>query len=1048
MRAAAHVAIAALTALLWLGANTSLWAQQSARRAETPASVLTEARTLQSAGNAVAGLARIDRFLDGAGRRSSLPDRAILHLEGARLALAAGTPEQAERHLDAAESIASGSAFRPQPLLQARLQRELARQRERLGDLSRANDLLSAALPTFERGDAVAAAEAMNARGVVRLELLLLDQAQADFRRSLVFAERGQAPIDLRISILSNLTLAAAESGQLLAARVAAMQARQLAQGSDRLLRIADFANAQVLMRELDIATAESILALVAEQAAEDDPLRGHSLMSLANARFNRGRMAEAAEAATQAVEAYRRSIGERHPGYARALHTLGTALAGIGDTQSAEAALKQAKAVQELAFGQTSIQFQASEIELAWLDIRAGRFADADNRGERALRTYALTPPHDARPIGLALVTRGLAAEGMGDRQRAVGFYRQGQARIEQARGPNSPDLGFSLVRLGRLLTRTGAYRDAAPPLDRAIGIYEAAGGAGTVRLADAITARAELRQRSGERRGALDDARRALALLRDRVTSAEQGVGAAGNSLRRGARELLAAQARILVALRGADPMALNEAFHASQESLSSRAADALRRSALRRAAAGGELGRLLSDREASAEAMQQADSILLTSATTGAPLSPSEIGRLREAREDAHRRIRAIDAAMEAGHPRFARYLRPVAVDIAQVQDSLATDEAVVAPIVTDDGILVWGIRKGAAEAVFLPITAAELSSLVERLRFGLDLDNEVRFGAMPPFDVIAARAFHDAIFLPLERIGLFEGIRHLIVVPDGGMQSLPPQVLLDERQRWLIQRFAVTIAPTIGAFLTARGEHTRPSTARMGFLGVGDPDFSGFVALENAGGRGPPPNVRHALARITRLPDTTDELRQIAAIFGEGASRLLLGEEANKRALSALDLRDFRNISFATHALMAGHPQELTESVVVLAPTRDATPWDGLLTTSDVASLDLDADLVLLSACNTAAPGGGAYAEGMSGLTRAFLQAGARSLLVSHWAVSSEATVRLMTEFVQRSVREPGRRQADALQGAIMQLIGGDNPTFRGPAYWGPFVYVGG
>src|SRR5262249_49445042 len=160
------------------------------------------------------------------------------------------------------------------------------------------------------------------------------------------------------------------------------------------------------------------------------------------------------------------------------------------------------------------------------------------------------------------------------------------------------SPDLGFSLVRLGRLLTRTGRYSEAKVPLDRAIELYQRIGGTGTVRLAEALTARTQLRAREGTRKGALEDIRRALALRRERGGDKAPSWGAAAEPERRGARELFVDQAKLLLELDPENPDATEDAFAASQESHTSRTGEALRHSAMRLAIADNVLATLLRD------------------------------------------------------------------------------------------------------------------------------------------------------------------------------------------------------------------------------------------------------------------------------------------------------------------------------------------------------------------------------------------------------------------------------------------------------------------
>ena len=158
------------------------------------------------------------------------------------------------------------------------------------------------------------------------------------------------------------------------------------------------------------------------------------------------------------------------------------------------------------------------------------------------------------------------------------------------------------------------------------------------------------------------------------------------------------------------------------------------------------------------------------------------------------------------------------------------------------------------------------------------------------------------------------------------------------------------------------------------------------------------------------------------------------------------MKSLDLGPYRTLAFATHGLMSGDFEGLVEPALVLTPPNRATENDdGLLTSSEVSQLKLNADAVLLSACNTAAPDGTPGAEGLSGLAKAFFYAGARSLLVSHWAVASDAAVALTTSAYREQEAAPDIGRAEALRRAMKTLM--DQPGFEHPADWAPFVVVG-
>ncbi len=146
---------------------------------------------------------------------------------------------------------------------------------------------------------------------------------------------------------------------------------------------------------------------------------------------------------------------------------------------------------------------------------------------------------------------------------------------------------------------------------------------------------------------------------------------------------------------------------------------------------------------------------------------------------------------------------------------------------------------------------------------------------------------------------------------------------------------------------------------------------------------------------ALRSLVALPNTADELRTMAAVFGAGEEVVFLREQAREETVRNTELADFRVIAFATHGLMAGDfAGALEEPALVLTPPPEASEDDdGLLTASEVARLRLNADWVVLSACNTAAADGTPGAEGLSGLAKAFFYAGSRALLVTHWSVET-------------------------------------------------------
>jgi CHAT domain-containing protein len=195
-------------------------------------------------------------------------------------------------------------------------------------------------------------------------------------------------------------------------------------------------------------------------------------------------------------------------------------------------------------------------------------------------------------------------------------------------------------------------------------------------------------------------------------------------------------------------------------------------------------------------------------------------------------------------------------------------------------------------------------------------------------------------------------------------------------------------------------------------------------------------------------LAPLPETAGELRAVAKRLGAPETELKLGSSATETAVKTTDLRDYRIVYFATHGLVAGEVKGLAEPALALTLPRDPSELDdGLLTASEVAQLKLNAEWVVLSACNTAA-GDKPGAEALSGLARAFSYAGARALLVSHWRVDSEAAARLTTSTFEALQKDQRIGRAEALRRAMLAYMNDTSGPRNGyPDYWGPFSIVG-
>jgi CHAT domain-containing protein len=294
-------------------------------------------------------------------------------------------------------------------------------------------------------------------------------------------------------------------------------------------------------------------------------------------------------------------------------------------------------------------------------------------------------------------------------------------------------------------------------------------------------------------------------------------------------------------------------------------------------------------------------------------------------------------------------------------------------------------------------------------------------------------------------------------------------------------WLVREHAISVLPAVSS-LSALRRLARPSTAAKPMIGFGNPLLSGpdssyaslaRLARENqaceagmerklasAAARGigvSQVKTQGGLADVSflskqvPLPETAVELCTVASSLHADPGDIRLGARATEREVKRLSesgkLAQYRIVHFATHGALAGQVQGNAEPGLFLTPpSKPSEEDDGYLTASEIAGLKLDADWVILSACNTAA-GGAQGAEALSGLARAFIYAQARALLVSHWELETNATVKLITGAISRLGAKKGVGRAEAMRQSMLALIDDGEPHEAHPAYWAPFVLVG-
>lgn len=417
-----------------------------------------------------------------------------------------------------------------------------------------------------------------------------------------------------------------------------------------------------------------------------------------------------------------------------------------------------------------------------------------------------------------------------------------------------------------------------------------------------------------------------------------------------------------------------------------------------------------------------------------------------------------LAATEAALTAAQPDYAALTRFAALDETAVAQRLGRRQALVMPVPFAGGALTFVVRPDGGAWARSP-EGATTSADAAALRASLGLERATRgaladaSGEQPRFDrTLAHRVYRDIVPAGLD--AALKGATDWILAPGGGFTKLPFAVLVTDAPRgrdddpaalratpWLIRKAALMQVPAIAGI----GENDAAAKVGDRFVGIGAPLLGGKAAPGDLHSfyRGGAVD-RDALAALAPLPQAERELRRMQDALGLQPS-LLVGAAATESAVKAEDLRRVRVLAFATHGLVGGAVDKVSEPGLVLTPPAkpDAND-DGLLTASEIAGLDIDADWVVLSACDTAA-GQSPTAPALSGLARAFLYAGARSLLVSHWAVRDDVAARLTVETASRAAK--GEPRPQALRKAMLRLIADPKVTDGAdPSVWAPFILV--
>ena len=810
-------------------------------------------------------------------------------------------------------------------------------------------------------------------------------------------------------------------------------------------------------------AEAESLqrrsLAIDEATQGPDSTATAQDLDDLAFGLVFQGRLEEATPLYQRALTIEQKDRTSDDPAVVAVLVHLGEAQRMQGGYAQAEKTLRQAVAANAAEGASPGASF-AAQRDLAQTLVDEARYAEAETLLRAALAGDTAPGRSDAAPeISQDLTGLASALEAEGKFAEAEAVTRQ-RLDIDKTLSQAARYTPYDRVQIGRLEADQGRWDEAVADLR--------SGCAATTASARALASD------PGAAAGERDTARACSQVLAEALFGwSSRGGGAAAQD-----------KPNALIA----------EAFTTAQQSTTSSAGDALAQASAEALAGRAGVG-------AEAQAYETAIAELADlnqrfSAAAGAGQVQTEQS-LADARAKTQAKIAQLKDTLATKAPAYWDYRSPEPVSADELSAAtgdaaklLHPNEALVFWVTAtgDTPAFVFAVSMEGMAVAATPISSEEIRSKVEDLRWRIEPNSFSRCGGRAEtshaerFDRTVAHVIYVALLgdPQIQRVIGAPNIDTLLIVPTGPLTSLPPGLLVVDAPKgsdsdpaalaathWLIRDKAITVIPTVASLRTLRlVVPASRGAADVKLLALADPDFAGVGAIpEPPKDAAPPPPPRplppaRSLERDGRgtvdahnlppLYGTLAEGKAIADILDPGdASALLLGPDATKTALLQRDadgrLKRARVIAFSTHGLLTGDFTGLTEPALALAapPKTGADPRDdGLLKASDAAALTLNADWVILSACNTGA-GDGKGAEGLSGLARAFFHAGAASLLVSHWRVDDAATAQLITDTLR--FQQGGLTKARALQAAMLKMLA--DPTRAEPRYWAPFVVVG-
>jgi CHAT domain-containing protein len=346
----------------------------------------------------------------------------------------------------------------------------------------------------------------------------------------------------------------------------------------------------------------------------------------------------------------------------------------------------------------------------------------------------------------------------------------------------------------------------------------------------------------------------------------------------------------------------------------------------------------------------------------------------------------------------------------------------DVAYLEYVVTDHKVGLFLVRQKPVTKA-LDVTYVDLSLKPDDLRSKVNQFHSMLAQRHPGYRALG-RALYESLMKPIFK--QLRGIKTIVIVPDALIWTLPFQALINESNRYLIEEHALSYAPSLSV-LAEMNKGPRNSISAQSIIAFGNPVIGRDEKLNQD---------------LCPLPEAETEVKEIASAVRSRVKEVFVGSTATEKTFKSLAPR-YGTIHLATHGILDN--RDPLYSHLLLTKTDGDVENDGSLEAREIMNMHLNADLAVLSACETGS-GRISPGEGVIGMSWAFFVAGTRSMVVSQWRVNSASTAHLMKNFYQGIARQPNAaNKALALRQASLRLL--RDSRYRHPFYWAGFVLVG-